>query len=306
MPPQLGGDDATPPTDVRERRMRVWADDEFRAQNVHWERTFQDELDYANSVLAPLFGIRFTADYRAWSRHAPGATLGDSLAALEQQDPGNDVSAVVGLTSSLGLTTATFEQLGLANLPGNHLVVRGYADLEERRMFDRAFPKIDREAREAVLEARRRHKTATMLLHELGHNFGAPHSDDTETIMSALYSDHAASFDPQSRALIRASVDARLGRERASAELARPSTPTPAARRATFVVVVTADGTVTLGGQPLDTETLDDLLHRTFVDDATTEVIVKTRRSTPRARAVDVLDRAKAAGFSRMSIVVDP
>ena len=29
-------------------RMRVWADDEYRAQNVHWQQSFQDELDYAN------------------------------------------------------------------------------------------------------------------------------------------------------------------------------------------------------------------------------------------------------------------
>jgi biopolymer transport protein ExbD len=304
MPPQLGGDsgdEATPPPDVRDRRMRVWADDQFRAQNVHWERTFQDELDYANSVLAPLLGIRFVADYQAWSRHAPSATLADSLLALAEQDRGDDVFAVVGLTSSLGLTSATFEQIGLADLPGKHLMLRGYADVEEARMFDTAFPKIDREQREAVHEARRRHKTAALLLHELGHNFGAPHADATDTIMSALYSDHAASFDEQSRALMRATVDARLGRERTSPATA---TTSAAVRHPTFVLVLLADGAVTLGGQRLDTDTLDDLLRRTFADDATTEVIVKTARGAPRAGAAAVLDHARAAGFSRMSIVV--
>jgi biopolymer transport protein ExbD len=107
-----------------------------------------------------------------------------------------------------------------------------------------------------------------------------------------------------SRSLMRASLDARLGREHGPAVAA--TTPmTPAARRPTFVLVVTADGAITLGGQRLDGDTLDDLLRRTFADDATTEVIVKTTRNAPRARAAEVLDRAKAAGFARMSIVVD-
>ena len=294
MPPQLGSDDAET-GEARTEKMRVWADDEFRAQNLQWQHTFQEELDYANSVLAPLVGIQYVAEYREWPRHAPGATLGDDLDALAQQDPGDGVFTVVGLTSSLGLTTATFEAIGMANLPGKHVMLRGYADLEERKLFDLAFPKIPREEREAVLEARRRHKTASVLLHELGHNFGAPH--DHDTIMAAIYSDKAATFDERSRSLIRATVDARLGR----APVVAVTAPQP--RHPTLMLVVTAKGDVTLGGQSLDAATLDELLRRAFDDDASTEVVVKTEPGAPRERAMGVLGRAKAAGFSRMSIV---
>src|SRR2546425_3116593 len=92
--------------EVRALKLRVWADDEFRAQNVQWQRTFQEELDYANSVLAPMLGVTFSAEFRVWERHAPGVTLEEDLAALAQQDPGDGVFSVVGLTSALGLASA--------------------------------------------------------------------------------------------------------------------------------------------------------------------------------------------------------
>ena len=104
--------------EVSTAKIRVWADDAFRAQNLHWQQTLQDELDAANEVLAATFGVRLVADYRVWQRHAPGASLEDSLEALAQVDPGDDVLSVVGLTSSISLVSATFEQLGFASVGG--------------------------------------------------------------------------------------------------------------------------------------------------------------------------------------------
>ena len=75
-------------------------------QNVHWQHTFDEALDLANVVLTPQFGIRLVADYGVWDREEPGATLTDSLAALQERDPGGDVFAVIGLTSSLPLEEA--------------------------------------------------------------------------------------------------------------------------------------------------------------------------------------------------------
>ncbi|HEY1553296.1 MAG TPA: biopolymer transporter ExbD [Kofleriaceae bacterium] len=294
MPPQL----VTEPslgTEIRTEKLRVWADDEYRAQNLHWQQTFQDELDYANAVLAPLLGIRYVAEYQEWHRHAPGTTLEDDLAALAQQDPGDGVFTVVGLTSSLGLTTATFDAIGVASLPGNHVMLRGYADLEERRAFDLAFPKIPPDDREAVLEARRRHKTTGVLLHELGHNFGAPHDQESDTLMNPFYSDKAAAFDERSLAIMRRTLDARLGRTPVVAAA-------PAMLHAQLVVGLTATGGLVLGGQSIDLDTFDELLRRTYADDPATEVVVRTARGAPQARAMDVLSHAKAAGFQRMSI----
>src|SRR5512135_2489607 len=61
--------------EIRSEKVRVWADDDFRAQNVHWERTFDEEVEYANQVLGAVVGIKLVPEYHAWQHHAPGHTL---------------------------------------------------------------------------------------------------------------------------------------------------------------------------------------------------------------------------------------
>jgi hypothetical protein len=228
MPAQLtaqGTAVALPTGELRVARVRVWADDEYRSQNLRWERGFDDQLDYVNQVLGPMLGVRLVADYASWPHHAPSGTLGDHLEALDRQDAGDDVAFVVGLTSSLSLAAATFEQIGLAELGGRHVMVRGHADLEERKAFERAFPDLGPEERAAVIEARRRHKTAAVLLHELAHNLGALHDLDADQVMSAGYSHHAASISEHNRALMQLELDDRLkpAAQRDPASVARRS-----------------------------------------------------------------------------------
>ena len=188
--------DASDSGKLETRRIRVWADDAYRTQNVRWQQSFEGPLELTNLVLTSVFGIKLVAEYRAWDRHVPGSRLGDDLAALMERDPGRDVFAVVGLTSSLPLVSATFDELGVANLGGLHLVVRGYADLEERKLYADAFRDLLPEEREPFLQSRREHKTAVVLLHELGHVFGFAHDPDEHTIMSANYSPRATAFSP--------------------------------------------------------------------------------------------------------------
>jgi hypothetical protein len=196
--------------EIRVARLRVWADDQYRGQNVRWQHGFDDQLDYANQVLGPMLGIRLEAEYRTWDHHAPGAPLSDHLEALAREDPGEGVVWVVGLTSSLSLVAGTFEQIGVASLGGRHLVVRGHADLEERKAFERAFPDIDREQREQVLEARRRHKTTALLIHELAHSLGALHETEPDWIMNPTYSHRAASISARNRELMLIRLEDRL------------------------------------------------------------------------------------------------
>src|SRR4051812_15123125 len=108
---------------VATAKVRVYADDDYRAQNVHWQQGFGEELEYTNEILAAAFGVRLVAEYHEWSRHEPAQTLEDALAALEQLDAGNDVLCVIGLTSSLPLVSATFDNIGYGSLPGRHVVV---------------------------------------------------------------------------------------------------------------------------------------------------------------------------------------
>lgn len=102
---------------VAEAKIRVYADDDYRAQNHKWQQAFDERLDYANGVLAANFGVRLVADYREWDHHASGETLTEHLAQLQELDAGNDVLVVVGLTSSQSLVSATFEELGPRRSP---------------------------------------------------------------------------------------------------------------------------------------------------------------------------------------------
>jgi hypothetical protein len=196
--------------DVRVAKARVYADDDYRAQNIHWQAAFDDQLDYANQILIPMCGVRVEAEYRAWQRHAPDSTLADHLEALTRQDPGEDVVWVIGLTSSLSLAAATFEQLGYASVGRPYLVLRGYADLEERRSFEQAFPDVPDAHRATVLEARRRHKTTTVLLHELAHSLGALHEVEADWVMNAHYSHRASAIHDRNRELMLITLEDRL------------------------------------------------------------------------------------------------
>lgn len=287
--------------EVKTAKIRVWADETYRAQNVHWQRTFEEQLGYANAVLASKFGVRLHADYQVWNHHPGGGRLEDQLAALMAHDPGDKVFAVVGLTSALGLVSATFDELGMANLGGRHLVMRGYADLEERAAFDRAFPDLEKSERESVLVARRAHKLASVLLHELGHNLGCDHDPHRDTIMYAHYSHLARTFTDDNRATILAEVDRRVGRgEAAPAE--QVASPGPRAVHTSITIVVTETGEWVVDGKRLDTVDIDNLLVDAASRNRSTEIIIKRDKKTPADKLVEVIDRAKKAGLSNFTL----
>src|SRR5690606_27861478 len=67
---------------LRTMKVRVWADDDHRAQNVRWQQTFGETLRHANDILAAQFGLRLEAEYKSWSyRSTPGDPLVATLEA---------------------------------------------------------------------------------------------------------------------------------------------------------------------------------------------------------------------------------
>ncbi len=296
--------------EVATKKLRVWADNEYRTQNRDWQRTFEEPLELANVVITPILGLRLVAEYAVWERHEPGATLDDHITALMEHDPGSDVFGVVGLTSSLPLVSSTFEQLGVASMGGRHIVLRGYADLEERTMYANAFPDLRADERELALVHLRHHKMAVILLHELGHNFGAGHEGDS-TIMSASYSNHATSFSDPARITMLRTIDRRLGRAQTVPAEAQPTAVAaqpaaapapPAVRREAIVIRVTKAGHTIVGGKKLDATALDALFKSAFDDDAETAVVIKEDRKVPTGAVSDVIDRAKAVGLSKFEL----
>ena len=300
MPAQL----ATEPRyagEARTMKIRVWADDDFRAQNIHWEKTFGDVLADANEVLGGVFGLRLEADYRTWNHHEPGNTLETDLDELARLDAGDGVMTVVGLTSALALVSADFELLGVANQPGKYIMLRGFADRAEREQFAAAFRDIPDDERESVVEARRRHKTTALFLHELGHNLGAPH-EDGDTLMNHSYTHHAAAFSDGARDIIQRTLDQRLGRKHdAPASASKPDAPKLDSAHAQLVITIDASNHTIVGGNVIDAQTLDELFGVTFADDPDTQVVIKAERSASHGAVVRVMERAKAAGLTHLA-----
>jgi biopolymer transport protein ExbD len=287
--------------EITVKKMRVWADNQYRGQNVKWQQTFDSTLEIANLVLAPVFGLRVVAEYRVWDHHVPGNSLANDLLVLASRDPGDDVFAVVGLTSSLPLVSATFDDLGMAQIGGRHMILRGYADLEERKQYEAAFRDLTQEERELALQQRREHKTAVVFLHELAHNLGAEHDAEENMITSAGYSHRAKAFSASARDVMMRSIDARLGRASTKPETA-PAPPQPEAAREPLVFHVDAAGRVMRGEQVVDDATLDKLLADAFASSAQTEIAIKRARKAPAAVVNRIVSRATAIGLTRVSM----
>ncbi len=194
----------------RTARVRVYADADYRGQHLRWRDSFNDQLDYANQVLVPMLGVRLEAEYVVWDRRKSDATVRDTLAELAELDDGDDVAWVIGLTSALPLVSATMDELGVAEVLGPHIALRGFADLEERKAFARAFPDLDQSERDEVHDARRRHKLTVILLHEIGHTLGAIHEAEPDWILHPAYKAEQVTISERNRELMQIALEDRL------------------------------------------------------------------------------------------------
>jgi hypothetical protein len=205
--------------DIRAAKLRVWADQDYRAQNPRWQADLDDDLAYANRVLIPMLGVGLAAEYREWDHRVQGDDLAAELAALVQTDPGDDAVWVVGVTAGAGDSTS-FERLGNAHL--GHVLVRGYAEGELRKALERGFPEASADERGRALVARRRHQLTVTLLHQLAHSLGALHESEPNGIMSASYSPAAeASIGEGNRRRMLSALDERLAASRQYREAER-------------------------------------------------------------------------------------
>lgn len=280
--------------DVVPERIRVWADDDYRAQNVDWKHTFGEQIAYANSVLGPEFGIRLEPEYAAWNYHAQDASLDQTLHALAEHDPGDGAFAVIALTSALAMVDQTVEHLGMAFTPGKYIAIRGYANIAERQAFARAFPELDEEERENLHEARHHYQGAAILLHEFGHSLGAQHEDDQASLMYPAMTGKAAGYSEQTHGTMAATLDARLHHAEKPVVAIAP-------RPTTIEISIGVMG-LDHGGLPLDDAGYAALLAQA---PRGTELVLHFRKGAPRRRLAELMDTAKAAGITKISLAGD-
>jgi len=279
---------------IKNVQVRVWADEEYRSQNGGWQRTFQQVLDTTNEVLEAKLRIRLVPSYQVWDHRAqPDETLSDRLAALKAQDPGNGVFAVIGLTSSRGIVEATFEEIGIADFPGHHMMLRGYADIEERKQFRDAAPNLSKAQIERFHGQRRMHKTACVVLHELGHNLGVDHEDEFDTMMSHGYSAKATGFSAKAIATMQQT----LGGARPTAPVASNGKPLPPRSGRSIHFSVGPSGVVVLNGDIKQGAALNSALQSAARSDPGIEVVIDTVEGAPQTAIDDIDRRARAAGL---------
>jgi len=280
---------------IREVTVRVWADEKYRAENSRWEKAFELQLAQVNAVLGAKLGIKLVVvQSNAWARHEPGSTLDEDLEALESQDDGTGAFVVIGLVSGQSLVSATFEELGVAYVGGHHVVVRGYADLEERTQFKNAFPDVAGDEIEQVLLARKQHKLTTVLLHELGHSLGVNHDAEQDTMMSSGYSRMVAGYSTSAVAAMLQAIDQRMHPGLAGAP--------PVAHHGQLEFVIVFDGRVMHDGSYLDDAALQQLLQQAHHDDPDTEVVVKKHKRAKQIALSDLVEKLRAAGLEHVSV----
>jgi hypothetical protein len=202
--------DGQPRKPVRTLKLRAHATPRYASEVVDWPKQLAELLEDANEVLAPTASLRVEiGGTTTWA--PPGEEdLSALVGALEAADPGQDVDWVVGLVGSVPRFEQSFQKLGMARTPGKHLVMRAMNDAREYEAIEHSFPSVDAADRHKLYRARRRHKTATVFLHELAHTLGVPHELDAATIMHGRYGAGVKGFSEPAAALMRLELAHRL------------------------------------------------------------------------------------------------
>ncbi|MGO8993722.1 MAG: matrixin family metalloprotease [Polyangiaceae bacterium] len=196
--PATTSDEATPSDGVTTLRVRVHATPTYAAQTPDWKAHVGDLLAGATATLQASVGARLVLESADdWERPAP-ARLDAELAALRDEDTGDGVDLVLGLVGGLSMATEDFEQAGMSEVGGKHLVVRAPNVAREYDAVEKAFDQLSVAERTRLRRARIRHREVAVLLHEIGHALGASHQTLEGSLMRPTYDPKMSGFDAES------------------------------------------------------------------------------------------------------------
>jgi hypothetical protein len=188
--------------ELRPLSVRAHATPEYVAETIDWQRQLGESVDAANAVLRELHVRMVVQSASTWRPENASGTLETNLEQLRALDAGGDVDFVLGLVGSLPRVEFSFHELGMAGLLGKHMVVRAMNDAAEFKAIQEYLDELDERERHKLYEARKRHKNAAVLLHELGHALGALHVTNAKDLMHPRYSSEAGAFGTETRALL--------------------------------------------------------------------------------------------------------
>jgi hypothetical protein len=176
------------------------------AQVPDWEAHVRTLVDDASEGLGPTVAVALAIDRTETWDADQGDRLETSLASLQAKDPGEGTDLVVGLVGALSIVSSTFDQLGMSETPGKHLVLRAPNVAREFEEADRELSRVDEETRTKIRRARLRHREMAVFLHELGHALGALHESSPGSLMRPLYDRKMSGYGAGALALMKARV----------------------------------------------------------------------------------------------------
>jgi hypothetical protein len=198
---------ASPKTGTRQGRVRFFVSKSFSEQHRDATHMLASLIDEANNVATSHFNLRFEiASTSAWTPKCDPNRLEQCTNELAKLDPGEDGDWIVGVLGAMPSFTATFEQLGMARLPGRHFVIRDVSDLAEREAIDRAFATFTPARRDEIYKRRKSHKRLAIFLHEWAHTLGGLHVQNNKSLLNPSYDDSMEAFDDGNHGLIDASL----------------------------------------------------------------------------------------------------
>jgi hypothetical protein len=203
-----GDDDAR--ARVATFRVRIVATARYAGQTVDWQKQTREVVVLANRILEASAGARLQIERLAeWSAMTADDDLPGALAALRAADAGDDVDWVIGMVGGLPRVTASFHDVGRADVLGKHIVLRAAAREGEHDRIEQSFDELGEDERARLRRDRKLHRALTMLLHEVGHTLGAPHEEAIASIMHPAYDPKMAGFSMQATEMMRIAVDRR-------------------------------------------------------------------------------------------------
>ncbi len=195
---------AAAPVRARVYRVRVYATPLYQAQTVDYERQIRDLIEEGNRILAPSVGAKLDVEsVVTWSDGGPEDDLPRVLAALRAKEPGAGVDWTIAFVGGISKLTQSFHDLGYGDLVGTCIVLRAASLLGERDAIEMAYSELSSDERSRIGQKLKRHRGASILLHEMGHTLGALHESNRRSLMNAHYDARMEGFSAPAIALMR-------------------------------------------------------------------------------------------------------
>ncbi len=203
-------------------KIRAYATPHYEGALVDGKAQFEQAISDANPTFAHDLSLRLElTGYRVWSNAMADDDLAQLIEQIRKEDAASDVDWVVVLASPRQMVATSADQLGVGLMLGRHLAIRAMSDAAEFDWIEKRFTELSEDEKRRLYAARKRHKAAAVLLHEIGHTLGMPHELDSRSMMSATYNTDANAFGAHA---------ARLGQR--ALELRATSPGTELSRRA--------------------------------------------------------------------------